>query len=70
MMPTAFSFMTATEILFGRGQAEQAVTKIAALGPRVLLVHGRDASRADWLSDALDDAGTAVARFAVLRRNT
>ena len=65
MMPTAFSFMTATEILFGRGQAEQAVTKIAALGPRVLLVHGRDASRADWLSDALDDAGTAVARFAV-----
>ena len=65
MMPAAFSFMTATEILFGRGQAEQAVTKIAALGPRVLLVHGRDASRADWLSDALDDAGTAVARFAV-----
>ena len=65
MMPTAFSFMTATEILFGRGQAGQAVTKIAALGPRVLLVHGRDASRADWLSDALDDAGTAVARFAV-----
>ena len=65
MMPAAFSFMTATEILFGRGQAGQAVTKIAALGPRVLLVHGRDASRADWLSDALDDAGTAVARFAV-----
>ena len=65
MMPTAFSFMTATEILFGRGQAGQAVTKIAALGPRALLIHGRDASRADWLSDALDDAGTAVARFAV-----
>ena len=65
MMPAAFSFMTATEILFGRGQAGQAVTKIAALGPRVLLVHGRDASRADWLSDALGDAGTAVARFAV-----
>ena len=65
MMPAAFSFMTATEILFGRGQAGQAVTKIAALGPRALLIHGRDASRADWLSDALDDAGTAVARFAV-----
>lgn len=65
MMPAAFSFMTATEILFGRGQAGQAVAKIAALGPRALLVHGRNPDRADWLGDALNDAGTAVARFAV-----
>ena len=65
MMPAAFSFMTATEILFGRGQAGQAVAKIAALGPRVLLVHGRNPDRADWLCGALRAAGTAVARFAV-----
>ena len=65
MMPAAFSFMTATEILFGRGQTGQAVAKIAALGPRVLLVHGRNPDRADWLCDALRAAGTAVARFAV-----
>lgn len=65
MMPAAFSFMTATEILFGRGQARQAVAKIAALGPRALLIHGRNPDRADWLGDALNDAGTAVARFAV-----
>ena len=65
MMPAAFSFMTATEILFGRGQTGQAVAKIAALGPRVLLVHGRNPDRADWLCGALRAAGTAVARFAV-----
>ena len=65
MMPAAFSFMTATEILFGRGQAGQAVAKIAALGPRLLLVHGRNPDRADWLCDALAASGTAVARFAV-----
>ena len=65
MMPAAFSFMTATEILFGRGQAGQAVAKIAALGPRVLMVHGRNPDRADWLCDALAASGTAVARFAV-----
>ena len=65
MIPAAFSFMTATEIIFGRGQAGQAVARIAALGPRVLLVHGRNPDRADWLCDALTASGTAIARFAV-----
>ena len=44
---TAFAFATATEILFGRGQADGALGRIAAMGRRVLLVHGRDAGRSE-----------------------
>lgn len=61
----AFSFMTATEIVFGRGTAATAAPRIAALGGRVLLVHGRDAARADWLVQGLAACGVAVARLAV-----
>lgn len=61
----AFSFMTATEILFGRGQAAQATARIAALGRRVLLVHGASPARAEWLFRALAEAGAEVSGFAV-----
>lgn len=61
----AFSFMTATEILFGRGQAARAAARITALGKRVLLVHGASAARADWLHAALLAAGAEVSRLAV-----
>ncbi|TNB91430.1 iron-containing alcohol dehydrogenase, partial [Paracoccus marcusii] len=44
-MPQPFAFATATEILFGRGQAAMAAGRVAALGRRVLLVHGRDPGR-------------------------
>ncbi|TKA93918.1 alcohol dehydrogenase, partial [Cereibacter changlensis] len=37
----AFSFLTATEILFGRGQAAEAAPRAAALGRRVALLAGR-----------------------------
>lgn len=62
-----FAFATATEILFGRGQASHAATRIAAMGRRVLLVHGRSGGRAQWLADALLVEGCSVATFAVPR---
>ena len=49
---SVFAFLTATEILFGRGQAAQAASRIKALGKRVFLLHGTPA-RADWLAEAL-----------------
>ncbi|MFC3168580.1 MULTISPECIES: iron-containing alcohol dehydrogenase [Paracoccus] len=62
-----FAFATATEILFGRGQAAQAAARVAGLGKRVLLVYGRDAGRAHWLTDALAGQGCAVTGFSVPR---
>lgn len=61
---TAFAFLTATEILFGRGQAAQAAGRIKALGTRVFLLHGTPA-RADWLAAGLAGQGCAVSRFVV-----
>ena len=61
---TAFAFLTATEILFGRGQAAQAAGRIKALGTRVFLLHGTPA-RADWLAQALAEQGCDVTRFVV-----
>ncbi|WP_405403668.1 iron-containing alcohol dehydrogenase [Paracoccus sp. Ld10] len=66
-MPQPFAFATATEILFGRGQAAQAAARVAALGRRVLLVHGRDPARSASLARALADMGCSVATFAVPR---
>ena len=45
-MPAPFAFATATEILFGRGQAAQAASRIAGMGKRVLLVQGGNPARA------------------------
>jgi alcohol dehydrogenase YqhD (iron-dependent ADH family) len=61
----AFSFMTATEILFGRGQAKQAAGRVAALGRRVMLVHGATPVRAEWLHHALAEAGAEVGSLAL-----
>lgn len=60
-----FSFATATEIAFGRGEAAKVPTRISALGRRVLLVHGRDPARSDWLRAALGGARLSVTCFAV-----
>lgn len=65
MTSAAFSFLTATEIRFGRGQAAGAAEAVARLGRRVLLVHGATAARADWLRGALEEGGCMVAAFAV-----
>ncbi|CAM3190140.1 iron-containing alcohol dehydrogenase [Paracoccus nototheniae] len=64
-MPMPFAFATATQVLFGRGQADLAPAHIAALGARVLLVHGRDPQRSAGLAQALRETGCAVATFAV-----
>lgn len=64
-MPTAFSFMTATEILFGRGQAAAAPARVAALGRHVMLVHGAEPRRSDGLAAGLIAAGCTVSRFPV-----
>lgn len=61
----AFSFATATEIRFGRGEARRAVADIAALGTRVLLVTGGTPARAGWLIDDLRAAGCACEVHAV-----
>ena len=66
-MVATFSFMTATEIRFGRGAAAEAADRIATLGARVLLVHGANAARSDWLADRLVGAGCLIARLAVPR---
>lgn len=60
-MIAPFAFMTATEIVFGRGQAAGAGARLRALGGPVLLVHGRDGTRAEWLARDLP----GVVRFAV-----
>jgi hypothetical protein len=64
-MPLPFSFATATEILFGRGQALSAPGRVAALGRQVLLVQGGNPARSDWLAEGVAAAGCQVERFAV-----
>lgn len=64
-MHAPFSFMTATELRFGRGVAGEAVDRAAACGSRVLLVHGANAVRSDWLADGLVRAGSVVRRVSV-----
>lgn len=63
-MTEAFSFLTATEIRFGRGAASGAAAALAGFGRRVLLVHGADARRAEWLRLALEAEGVTVATLA------
>lgn len=62
---TPFAFATATEILFGRGQAELAAGRIAGKGRRVLLIHGGTPARADWLVTALGERGCSITRLSV-----
>lgn len=59
-MHLPFQFQTPANLRFGRGAAQAALPEIAALGTRVLLVHGANASRADWLRDGLQEKGCAV----------
>ncbi|SIS72375.1 hypothetical protein SAMN05421772_103280 [Paracoccus saliphilus] len=64
-MPTPFAFATATEILFGRGQAAEAPARITGLGQRVLLVHGSNPARSEWLRRGLAASGCKVADYPV-----
>ena len=60
-----FAFATATDILFGRGQANLAAARVAGMGTRVFLVHGRDASRSAKLRADIEAAGCNVTGFTV-----
>ena len=59
-MIAPYGFQTAGRIRFGRGVASEAVAAIRGFGARVLVVHGRDAARADWLVHGLASAGMAL----------
>jgi alcohol dehydrogenase class IV len=50
-------------IRFGRGQAAQAAGLIRGFGASVLLVHGSDSARADWLAQDLAGQGVDVTRL-------
>ncbi len=52
-----FGILAPARILFGRGRAAEAPDLIAAMGRQVVVVHGRDPARAQWLLDGLQAAG-------------
>lgn len=67
MSLAAFSFLSPGEILFGRGMAQQAASRIAQRAESVLLVHGAAGARVAWLGDDLAASGVEAAAFAVPR---
>jgi alcohol dehydrogenase class IV len=58
---TPFVITAPGRILFGRGEAQKAPGLIRSFGPRGIVVHGSNASRAAWLTDALGPGTLAVA---------
>lgn len=64
-MTMAFEFAAPTRIVFGEGKLGEAGRIAAAMGARALLVHGRDAARAEPLAALLAASGIDVARLAV-----
>ncbi|WP_210200422.1 iron-containing alcohol dehydrogenase [Cohaesibacter celericrescens] len=65
MAGSSFGFLTAADIRFGRGMALAGVKDLANLGAPLLLVHGSNSKRADWLRLALLDQDIQVQCFAV-----
>ncbi len=59
-MIAAFAIHAPSRILFGRGRAAEAAGLVAAMGRRLLVVHGADAGRAQWLLDGLAATGAAA----------
>ena len=59
-MIAPFQLLLPGRILFGRGEAAKTARLAAGFGPRVLVVHGRDAARAAWLLADLNRAGCGV----------
>ncbi|QRO00274.1 iron-containing alcohol dehydrogenase [Archangium violaceum] len=63
---SGFEFATATRILFGAGRLAEVPREVKALGgTRVLLVTGRDPTRAGPLRQGLDQLGLSSVTFAV-----
>ena len=57
---TPYSFMIPGQIVFGRGTATQAAALTRARGRRVVLVHGANAARAEWLRADLAALGADI----------
>lgn len=55
-----FSFSSPQTIHFGRGQSQQAATIAKGFGSSVLLVHGANGKRAEWLITACNSAGLEI----------
>ena len=66
-MTPPFSFLTATEIRFGRGTAAGAAEYVAQMGRNVLVVQGASGQRADPLILALQRLGVGVSVFSCPR---
>ncbi len=60
-MIAPFQLLLPGRILFGRGEAARAAPLTLAFGPRVLLIHGRDGARAEWLLRDLSQGGQVLA---------
>ncbi|NUB45712.1 iron-containing alcohol dehydrogenase [Fertoebacter nigrum] len=60
---TPYAITLPGRILFGRGEAARAPALIRAFGERVLVVHGAQFARADWLVDALAGQGVEIQRL-------
>lgn len=59
-----FSFSSPQSIHFGRGQRRQAAALAATFGGAVLVVHGANAERAQWLVTACQEAGLTTQTIA------
>lgn len=57
-----FSFFSPQAIHFGRGQSQKTAVLAATFGTSVLLVHGANVGRAQWLIDACHAAGLTIER--------
>jgi alcohol dehydrogenase class IV len=56
-----FQLLLPGRVIFGRGEAAKAAGLVASFGARAIVVHGRDAARADWLLRDLSAVGVTVA---------
>jgi alcohol dehydrogenase class IV len=61
----AFEFATAARIAFGCGVRREVAPAVAALGRRVLVVCGGDATRVAWLEEHLRSLGLDAVRLSV-----
>jgi alcohol dehydrogenase class IV len=61
-----FEFVTTTRIIFGPGALREIGTLAGESGKRVLVVTGRDSSRAEKLVASLREAGIRMASFSVV----
>lgn len=64
-MSTAFRFMTAQDIRFGRGVVVQTLPEMRKFGDKLAVIHGKNAQRADWFVDALHAQGADIVRIRI-----